>query len=96
MIIELQNAIQLINLIHRLYIFIYILLYKLIVEFPHQTVVEGGSPLTSWVPAHLSIHLITGRETGTKTCAIGSVFPPDILWIGLDTYANCTLIYDLL
>ena len=27
---------------------------------------------------------------------IGSVFPPGDLWIGLDTYMNCILIYDLL
>ena len=27
---------------------------------------------------------------------IGSVFPPDELWIGLDTYTNCIWMYDLL
>ena len=47
-------------------------------------------------PAHLSIALITVRGTGTETCGIGSVFPPDRIWIGSDTYTNCTLIYDLL
>ena len=45
---------------------------------------------------YLSIPLITGRGTGIETCGIGSVFPPDDLWIGLDTYMNCILIYDLL
>ena len=47
------------------------------------------------VPEHLSIPLITGRGTGTETSGIGSVFPLDDLWIGLDTYMNCTLICDL-
>ena len=51
--------------------------------------------LTPMVPAHLSIPLITGQGTGTETCGIDSVFPPDDLWIGLDTYMNCILIYDL-
>ena len=31
-----------------------------------------------------------------KTCGIGNVFSPDVLWIGLDTYMNCILIHDLL
>ena len=57
---------------------------------------EGSSPLTTMVPENLSIPLITDGGTGTKTCGIGSVFPPDDLWIGLDTYTNCILIYDLL
>ena len=46
---------------------------------------EGGSPLTPMVPADLSIPLITGRGTGIETCGIGSVLPPDDLWVGLDT-----------
>ena len=46
-------------------------------------------------PAHLSIPLIQGRGTSTETCRISSVFPPDDLWIGLDNYLNCILIYDL-
>ena len=70
---------------------VYILLYQLIVECPWT--VEGGIPLTSMVPAHLSIPLITGRRTGTETYWIGGVFPPDDLWIFLDTYLNCILIY---
>ena len=56
---------------------------------------EGGSPLPPLVPAHLSSPLITGRGTGTETCGIGGVFPPDDLLIGLDAYMNCILIYDL-
>ena len=56
----------------------------------------GWGPLTPMVPVHLSISLITGRGTGTVTCGIGSVFPPNDLWIGLDTYMDCILIYDLL
>ena len=47
-------------------------------------------------PAHLSIPLITGLGTGTEACGIGSVFPPGDLWIGMDTYSNCTLTYDIL
>ena len=31
------------------------------------------------------VPLITGRGTGTKTCEIGGVFPPDGVWFGLDT-----------
>ena len=58
--------------------------------------VEGGSHLTPMVPAHWFIHLITGRVAGTETYGICNVFPPDDLWIGLDTYTNCILIYDLL
>ena len=56
---------------------------------------EGGSPLTPMVPAHLSISSITDRGAGTETYGIGSVFPPDDIWIGLDIYVNCILIYDL-
>ena len=41
-------------------------------------------------------YLIIGRGTGTETCEMGSVFPPDDLWIGLDTYTNCIVIYDSL
>ena len=50
----------------------------------HQT---GDKPLSE--------PMITGQGTGTETCGIGSVFPSDDLWIGLDTYMNCILIYDL-
>ena len=55
----------------------------------------GGNPLTPVVSGHLSILFITGRGTGTKTCGKGSVFPPDDICIGLDTFTNCILIYDL-
>ena len=48
------------------------------------------------VPAHLYIPSISGRGTGTETYGVCSVLPPDDLWIGLDTYMNCILIYDLL
>ena len=34
--------------------------------------------------------------TGNETYGMGSVFPHDDLWIGLDTYTNCILICDLL
>ena len=62
---------------------VYILLYKLRVEcFPDQTA-EGGTPLTPMVPAHLSIPLIIGRGTCTKTCGIGRMFPLDDLWMVL-------------
>ena len=27
----------------------------------------------------------------TETCGVDNVFPPDDLWIGLDTYTNCVL-----
>ena len=57
---------------------------------------EGGSPLTPIMPVHLSNPLNTGRGTDIETCGIGSVFPLDKLWISLDSYTNCTLIYDLL
>ena len=62
---------------------------------PNQTM-EGGIHLNPMVSAHLHIPLISGRGTGTETCVIGSVFPPDDLWIDLDTYTNCTVIYDFL
>ena len=90
MLIDLQNAIPLMHVVHQLYIH-YCINWKWSV--PGQTV-EGGIPLTLMVPAHLSIPLITGRGTGTVTCWIGGVFPPDDLWIGLDIYMNCILIYD--
>ena len=56
---------------------------------------EGGSSLTSTVPAHLFIPFITGRGIGPETCWAGSMFPPDNLWIDLDTYTNCALTYNL-
>ena len=92
LVIELQNAIPLIHVIHQLYKYYCINWSR---SVPDQTV-EGGSPLTPMVPAHLSIPLITGRGTGTETCRIGSAFPSDDLWIGLDTCTNCTLVYDLI
>ena len=44
----------------------------------------------------LALLSIPCRGIGTETCGIGSVFPPDNHWIGLDTYINYILIYDLL
>ena len=89
---ELQNAIPLIHAIRHLYIYYCINWLRSVLDHT----VEGGSPLTPMVPAHLSIPLISGRGTVTETCGIGCVVPPDDLWIGLDTYTNCTLVYDLL
>ena len=79
MMIKLQNAILLIHVIHLLYIH-YCINWEWSV--PDQTA-EGGTPLTPMVPAHLSIPLITGRGTCTKTCGIGRMFPPDDLWMVL-------------
>ena len=89
---ELQNAIPLIHIIHQLYMYYCM---NWLWSIPYKTVV-GGGPLTPMVVAHLSIPLIAGRGTGTETCGIGSVFPADDIWVGLDTYTNCILIYDLL
>ena len=50
----------------------------------------------SFIGWHYIYPLFTGRGTGTETHGIGNVFPPDDLWISLDTYKNCILIYDLL
>ena len=52
---------------------------------------EDGSSLNPMVPAHLSTPLITGLGIGTETCGVGSVFAPDDLWIGLDTYTSCEI-----
>ena len=89
--IELHNAILLIHVIHQGHKY-YCINWEWSV--PDQTV-ENGSLLPPMVPAPLSIPLMTGRGTVTETCGIGSVFPSDDLWIGLDTDTNCTLIYDL-
>ena len=70
-------------MIHQLYIYIYTYIYYCITwwwSVPNQTV-EGGSPLTPMVPAHLSIPLITYRGTGTghRQC-VSSWWPLD--WFG--------------
>ena len=72
-------------MIHQLYIYIYIHIYIYYCitwwwSVPNQTV-EGGSPLTPMVPAHLSIPLITYRGTGTRhRQCVSSWWPLD--WFG--------------
>ena len=55
-----------------------------ITDTRNSTTVYTKSFNSQW-RAHLSIPLITGRGTGTETCGIGSVFPPDgsagLIWI---------------
>ena len=62
MMIELQNAILLIHVIHLLYIY-YCINWEWSV--PDQTA-EGGTPLTPMVPAHLSIPLLQVEEHAPK------------------------------
>ena len=73
MIMELQNAISVIQRTLQLYIY-YCIQYSWSV---FDYTVECGSSLTTVVMAHLSVLLNTSRGIGSKSCIVNNVFPPD-------------------
>ena len=72
----------------------YILFYALIVKclWPDR----GGLEFINIHAAGTAVYHIDYRsKISKKTCGVGNMFPPDDLSIGLDTYTNCALIYNL-
>ena len=68
---------------------VYILLYRLTMECPSSDHGRWRS-FNAHGAGTFVYPLITSLGTGTETCGVGNVFPPDYPWVGLDTNMNCT------